>query len=265
LLRTLPGNRTSLRVSPPTSSLFWRTRVDRISRMVRQTPLILSTWRPTEIREWARRTHGIFSNGKPAVVNSSCTTATSESRASTAPGEPLSQSCKRPLRSAALRRSGKPSKILSLERLVGGRIVRAQSVWWEKTRSQRFQLTGVFNNRSLWYSLCLSVAAETASATLLWRDFRGCTLSEVCPTRAFDRAARRDKKMAASTCSPRRRQAQSNGDDRFGPVRHPGREIQYRPVPVVQQLDGAWRRGGASALLPKSSGGRAGRLPPRLR
>jgi hypothetical protein len=149
LLRTPPGNRTSLRVSPPTSSLFWHTRVDRILRMDRQTPLMLSTWRPTETREWVRRIHGIFSNGKPAVVNSSCTSATSEERASTAPGEPLNQSCKRPLRSAALHRSGKPSKSLCLERLVGGRIVRAQSLWWQKTRAQRFQRTGVLNDRSL--------------------------------------------------------------------------------------------------------------------
>ena len=161
MLRTLPGNRTLLRVSPLTSSPFWRTRVDRVSRADRQTLLILSTWRPIAIREWAKRIHDIFNNGKPAVVNSSCTTTTSESRASTAPGAPLNRSCKRPLRSAALRRSGKQSKILCLERLVGGRIVRAQSLWREKTRSQRFRRTGVFNDRSLSYSPCVIEAGQS--------------------------------------------------------------------------------------------------------
>lgn len=127
LLRTPHGNGTSSGFSPPTSSRYWHTRVDRTSRMDRPTRSMLSTSRPTEIREWARRMHAIFSNGKLQGDNSSCTSRISEWRASTAPGAPSNRSCKRPLRSTALRRSGKPSRIFSRKTPVGGRVVRARS------------------------------------------------------------------------------------------------------------------------------------------
>jgi hypothetical protein len=100
----------------------------------------------SEIYEGAKRIQRIVSNGKPAVDSSSCITVTSESRPSTAPGAPLSRSCKRPLRSAAPRLSGRPFKVLSRELRVGGRVVRARSVQGKQPQSQRFQRTGVVSD-----------------------------------------------------------------------------------------------------------------------
>jgi hypothetical protein len=95
------------------------------------------------------RMHGIFSNGKLVVGSSSCTTIMSEWRANTALGAPLERSCKRLPRSVALHRSGKPSKILYQEILVGGRVVPERSV-----RYMRHAPAGPsgFNDRSISYS-----------------------------------------------------------------------------------------------------------------
>jgi hypothetical protein len=80
-------------------------------------------------------------------------------------GAPLNRLCKQPVRSAALRRSGKLSKAFSREPLVGGRIAQARSPGGEPTSFPQLRRIGVLNRKSHSFRRACWRVGQVASKT----------------------------------------------------------------------------------------------------